>query len=96
MTVTVTEKVVKVVTVDWTALAAAVKSEILTKLDGDMNAWVEDASMLSMVLRDAADGLDVCSMLTEDKWKDVEDRLWKMDTAPREYVGDWIEKHSCD
>lgn len=96
MTVTVTEKVVKIVTVDWAALAAAVKAEILTKLTNDMDLWKNDVSMLSVVLRDAADGLNVCSLLNEKEWKRVEGRLWEMDTAPREYVYDWIEKHSCE
>ena len=95
MNVTVTEKTVKVVEVNWVALAKAVENEVMEKLNDDLVLWQDDVSMRAMFLRDAADGLGVCALLTNGKWNDVGDRLWAMDTASREYVYDWIEKHSC-
>jgi hypothetical protein len=52
--------------------------------------------MQAMFLRDAADGLDICALLAEGKWEKAEDRLRNMDTASREWVFDFIEKHSCN
>jgi hypothetical protein len=96
MTAVITEKTVKLVEVDWDALASAVETEVMEKLDDDLVAWQYDVSMKVMFLRDAADGLEVCGLLKEGKWKEVEERLWDMDTASRDHVYDWIEKHSCD
>jgi hypothetical protein len=95
MTVTVTEKVMRIVTVDWAALAAAVREEVIDKLNADMAQWQDDVSMQSMFLRDAADGLYVVALLAEGKWQKAENKLHDMDTASREYVWQWIEKHSC-
>ena len=95
MTVVITETVVKVVKVDWIALAEAVKGEIMAKLKNDLVIWKDDASMLSMVLMDASSGLGVVALLAEGNWKGAEQHLYDMDTAPREYVYDWVEKHSC-
>jgi hypothetical protein len=95
MTVVITETVVKVVKVDWDALAKAVKNEVMTKLKNDLVMWEDDASMLSMVLMDASSGIDAAVLLADGDWKGAEQHLYDMDTAPREYVYDWIEKHSC-
>lgn len=95
MTVVITDKVVKVVDVDWDALSTNVEAEVMDKLKHDLSTWENNAAMKAMFLRDAADGLDICTLLTQRKWKKAEDRLWDMDTASREYVREWIEKHSC-
>ena len=95
MNVVIAEKVVKVVEVDWASLSMAVEAEVMDKLKYNLSTWQNDTAMKSMFLRDAADSLEVCTLLTQEKWFKAEERLWDMDTAPREYVFYWIEKHSC-
>lgn len=94
MNTTVTMR--QVIEVDWVALANAVENEVMAKLNEELVQWQNDTAMRAMFLHDAADGLDVCILLSKGKWSDAEDRLYKMDTASREWVWDWIEKHSCN
>jgi hypothetical protein len=96
MTVTVTEKVVVSIEVDWVALAKAVEEEVMAKLNDDLILWQDDMAMRAVIMHDAADGLDVCVFLADGKWSNAQDRLYKMDTASREWVWDWVEKHSCN
>lgn len=96
MNVVVTEKVVVSIEVDWNALSKAVEEEVMSKLNDDLVLWSDDMHMRAMFMRDAANGLDVCAVLSKGKWSDAEDRLYKMDTAAREWVWDWVEKHSCN
>lgn len=90
----ITEKTITVVEVDWDALAAAVEKRIMEKLQYDLVAWKDDkVSMRAMVVSDAGAGLDVCAaMLKHRDWAKVEEKLWHMDTAPREYVYNYIEE----
>lgn len=92
----VTTKTVEVIQVDWPALAVKVEEDVMAKLYDDLEQWKDDISMRAMFLQDAADGLEVCILLSEGKWKKAEERLRDMDTASREYVWDFIDKHSCD
>lgn len=92
----VTTKTIEVIQIDWPALAAKVEEDVMAKLYDDLEQWKNDISMRAMFLQDAADGLEVCILLAEGKWKKAEDRLRDMDTASREYVWDFIDKHSCD
>jgi len=85
-TVTVTEYAV-----DWAALANAVEARVMEKLRNDISYWTEDRSMRQMLVADAADGVAVCELLAAGVWKRVEDRLWNMDTAARDYLYDYIE-----
>jgi len=96
MTVVITEKTVRVVEVDWIALAESLENEVLAKLEDDIIEWGQDTSMLSMFLRDAADGLDVAVLLANGRWDSAESKIYNMDTVARDYIFDWIEKHSCD
>jgi len=84
------EKTITVLEVDWVALSNAVEQKVMTKLADDMNDWKDDRSMRAMFLCDAGDGLDVCEVLAKGVWQDVVDRLWKMDTAARDYLWDFI------
>lgn len=80
------------VEVDWEGVADAVEVLVLKKLGKDMEDWAEDRGMRAMFLGDAGDGLAVCELIAEGKWNKVYDRLWKMDTAAREHVYDFIEQ----
>jgi len=95
MNVVVTEKVVKVITVDWKSLGNAVKQEVIDKLNDDLLEWQRDPRMLSMFLNDAADGMNVAVHLSGGDWRGAENKLRDMDTASREYAWEWVEKHSC-
>lgn len=92
----VTTKTVEVIQVDWTALAVKVEEDVMAKLYDDLEQWKDDISMRAMFLQDAADGLEVCILLAEGKWEKAEDRLRDMDTAAREHVWDFIDRHSCN
>lgn len=78
--------------VDWKVLADAVERQVMTKLEEDLKNWADDRGMRAMFLGDAGDGLDVCEIIAEGRWRDVEERLWDMDTAAREYVYHFIEQ----
>lgn len=97
MNVVIAEKVVKVVEVDWIALAKAVENEVMRKLHDDLKDWPrpDDISLRSMCLDDASRALNVCELLQLGMWKEAEKRLYTMDTSPREYLYDWIEQNSC-
>ena len=86
----ITVKTVTVVEVDWAALSQAVELRVMQKLQEDLDRWSEDIGMRSMFLHDAADGLKACELLLKGQWKPVEDHLWSMDTAARDYVYDFI------
>jgi hypothetical protein len=79
-----------VLKVDWAALSKAVELRVMQKLQADLNDWAEDLGMRSMLLGDAGDGLKACELLLKGKWKPVEDHLWSMDTAARDYIYDFI------
>jgi len=78
--------------VDWASVAQAVEQKAMAKLKEDLKNWSDDRSMLVMFLGDASDALSVCEVIETGNWRDIEERLWKMDTASREYVYDWIEQ----
>jgi hypothetical protein len=86
--VTVTET--QSYTVDWTKLAKGVARLVEAKLRQDLANWKTDISMKQMLVQDAADSLAVCELLSEGKWKQAEARVRDMDTAPRDYVYDFI------
>ncbi len=87
----VQKEVKTVVTVDWAALSAAIELRVMQKLQEDLKHWADDVGMRSMFLGDASDGLKVCELLLEGKWKVVEKKLWDMDTAARDYLWDFLE-----
>jgi len=89
VTATVTETVTY--HVQWVKLSRAVEKRVTNKLKEDLKHWKNDIGMKSMFVQDAADGLAVCEALEEGKWRDVEQRLWDMDTAARESVYEMIE-----
>ena len=78
--------------VDWAALADAVEKLAMAKMKSDIARWKDDRGMRAMLIGDAGDALDVCELLAKGKWKPVEEKLWDMDTAARDYVYDWIEQ----
>lgn len=86
----ITKEVKTVVNIDWAELSRAVEQRVMQKLKEDLDSWAEDIGMRSMFLQDAADGLKVCELLLAGEWKPVEDKIWDMDTAARDYVYDFI------
>jgi hypothetical protein len=86
----VSRKVIETIDVDWSTLAKEVESKVMAKLEQDIKAWPEDLDMRAMFMRDAAEGLDVCVSLEKGNWNEVENKMWRMDTAPREYIYEFI------
>jgi hypothetical protein len=82
---------IEIVKINWTALADAVESKVMAKMYADLAYWTEDRSMRAMLIADAADGLEVCELLAKGAWKPVEEKLWNMDTAARDYLYDYID-----
>jgi uncharacterized protein YjfI (DUF2170 family) len=78
-------------TVDWAALADAVEQRATAKLEEDVEKWRGDRSMRAMIMSDYGDTLSVCEVIETGRWRDIEERLWEMDTAARECVYDFIE-----
>ena len=78
-------------TVDWPALAAAVEKRVMIKLKHDLEHWADDISMKAMFVADCADGMAVCELLEEGKWREAESKIWHMDTAARDYIWDFLE-----
>ena len=78
-------------TVDWAALAKAVEVRAMAKLEDDLKQWENDFGMRAMLLGDCSDTLSVCEVIETGNWRDIEERLRKMDTAAWEYVYDFIE-----
>ena len=76
--------------IDWVSLADEVEKRVMIKLQEDLKDWADDRGMRSMFLGDASDGLKVCELLAEGKWQPVEDQLWEMDTAARDYLYHFI------
>ena len=78
-------------TVDWAALAEAVEQRVMIKLKQDLEHWAGDIGMKAMFVQDAADGMAVCELLEEGRWREAESKIWDMDTAARDYVWEFIE-----
>lgn len=78
--------------IDWQGIAAAVEVLVMAKLSADLANWPEDRGMRAMFLADASDGVEVANLLAAGVWNKVYDRIWKMDTAARDYVFDFIEQ----
>lgn len=76
--------------IDWAGISREVELRVMQKLQQDLADWADDLGMRSMFLQDAADGLKACELLLAGNWKPVEDHLWSMDTAARDYVYDFI------
>ena len=87
--VTVTKSVTY--SVEWGRLSQSVAKRVTNKLKEDLKHWKNDLGMMQMFVQDAADGLAVCETITNGKWRDIEERLWDMDTAARECVYEMIE-----
>jgi hypothetical protein len=87
--VTVTET--QSYTVDWAALALAVERRVIAKLQQDLLNWPDDLSMREMLVADAADGMAVCVLVEQGKWREAESKLWHMDTAARDYIWEFLE-----
>lgn len=82
------------VEIDWLALAAAVESKVMAKLKADLEYYKapNERNMRAMLICDAGDGVDVCDKLAQGVWKEVDKKLWSMDTAARDYLYDFIEE----
>lgn len=78
-------------TVDWAALAQAVEQRVMIKLKQDLEHWANDIGMKAMFVADAADGMAVCELLEQGKWREAESKIWDMDTAARDYVWEFLE-----
>lgn len=78
--------------IDWAVLADGVEKLVMAKLANDLKKSETDRSMRAMYLCDAGDSLDVVVKLGEGNWPEAERRLWKMDTAARDYVWEFIEQ----
>ena len=78
-------------TVDWPVLAEAVAERVMIKLKQDLEHWADDIGMKAMFVQDAADGMAVCELLLEGKWREAESKIWDMDTAARDYVWEFLE-----
>ena len=75
----------------WAALAQAVEQRVMIKLKQDLEHWANDIGMKAMFVQDAADGMAVCELLEEGRWREAESKIWDMDTAARDYVWEFIE-----
>jgi hypothetical protein len=69
-------------------LAKKVEVRVMEKLEADLK---DDLSMRQMFVQDCADGLAICELLIEGNRTAVVERLHSMDTAPREYLIEFIE-----
>lgn len=87
----VTVRETKTAIVDWTELALAVERRVMAKLKQDLANWEDDLSMREMLIADAADGMAVCVLLEQGKWREAEKKIWHMDTAARDYIWDFLE-----
>ena len=87
----VTVRETKTADVDWAELALAVERRVMTKLQQDLMNWTDDLSMREMFVGDAADGMAVCVLLEQGKWREAESKIWHMDTAARDYVWEFLE-----
>ena len=77
--------------IKWDQIAGGVEHLVVKKLKEGLKTWKGDVGMRQMIVQDAADGLAVCEvMLEKQNWTDVEERLWEMDTAARDYVYEFI------
>jgi hypothetical protein len=81
----------KTAIVDWAALAAAVERRVMEKLKFDLEHWADDLSMREMFVADCADGMAVCVLLEQGKWREAEKKIWDMDTAARDYIWEFLE-----
>ena len=87
----VTMRETKTAIVDWTELALAVERRVMEKLQRDLANWTDDLSMREMLVADAADGMAVCVLLEQGRWREAEKKIWHMDTAARDYIWDFLE-----
>mgnify|MGYP000666367756 CR=1 FL=1 len=78
--------------VDWYELGLAVESAVMAKMAKGLKTWADEIDMRAMTVSDAADGLRVAEELAFGRVKEAKNRLWDMDTAPREDVYDIIER----
>ena len=87
----VTVRETKTAIVDWTELALAVERRVMAKLRQDLENWPDDLSMREMLIADAADGMAICVLLEQGRWREAEKKIWHMDTAARDYIWDFLE-----
>lgn len=87
----VTVRETKTAIVDWNELALAVERRVIAKLQQDLLNWPDDLSMREMLVADAADGMAICVLLEQGRWREAESKLWDMDTAARDYVWEFLE-----
>ena len=87
----VTVRETKTAVVDWTELALAVERRVMEKLQRDLANWTDDLSMREMLVADCADGMAVCVLLEQGRWREAEKKIWHMDTAARDYIWDFLE-----
>ena len=87
----VTVRETKTAVVDWAALALAVERRVIEKLQQDLRRWPNDLSMREMLVADAADGMAICVLLEQGRWRLVQAKIWDMDTAARDYIWEFLE-----
>ena len=80
------------IVVDWAAVAVQLEARVMARMQDSLNHWKDDIGMRQMAVSDAAGGLVICELLSENRVDDVPEALWEMDTAPREDVLYWIEE----
>jgi hypothetical protein len=81
----------RTVSINWKELALQVEKRVIAKLQQDLVTWSDDLSMREMLVADAADGMAVCVLVEQGKWREAESKLWHMDTAARDYIFEFIE-----
>ena len=80
------------IVVDWAAVAVELEAKVMARMQESLTHWNDDIGMRQMAVSDAAGGLVICELLSENRVDDVPEALWEMDTAPREDVLYWIEE----
>lgn len=79
--------------VDWPAMVKDIERLAVKKLKEDLKTWKGDVGMRQMCVQDAADALAVCeTMLEKRNWDQVQNRIWRMETAARDCVYEFIEQ----
>ena len=71
-------------TLEMINLAKSVMPQVIKQLRKDMGHYAGDLSMLQMVVQDAADQLQVLELLSDGDTAAALEKLYSMDTAPRE------------
>ena len=80
------------IVVDWAAVAVQLEAKVMARMQESLTHGHNDIGMRQMAVADAAGGLVICELLSENRVDDVPEALWEMDTAPREDVLYYIHR----